>query len=128
MLETRAVNAALLRRFASLALILFAVWGVTQALQRWSTHQLGSEAAAQAKPGDIQMISSVNCVYCTQARAWFTEQRIPFTECFVERDPACAEQYRQLLAPGTPVIVVRGQPQVGFSSQRVVQALKPPQF
>ncbi|MBC7716098.1 MAG: glutaredoxin family protein [Pseudorhodobacter sp.] len=121
------MNAALLRRFASLALLLLAVWGATQALQLWSARQMGHEAAAHAKPGDIQMISSVTCVYCAKARAWFTEQGIPFSECFVERDSACAAQYQGLLAPGTPVIVVRGQPQVGFSSQRVLAALKPPQ-
>jgi glutaredoxin len=88
---------------------------------------LGRHAATNAKPGDIQMISSVSCVYCAKARAWFTEQKIPFSECFVERDAACAAQYRGLLAPGTPVIVVRGQPQIGFSTQRVVAALRPPQ-
>jgi glutaredoxin len=121
------MNVALLRRFASLALLLLAVWGGTQGLQMWSAHQLGSEAAANAKQGDIQMISSVSCVYCAKARAWFTEQKVPFTECFVERDAACAAQYRGLLAPGTPVIVVRGQPQIGFSTQRVVAALRPPQ-
>ena len=117
----------LLRRFASLALLLLAVWGGTQALQFWSARQLGSEAAAHAKPGDIQMISSVTCVYCAKARAWFIEQKIPFTECFVERDTACSARYRTLLAPGTPVIVIRGQPQVGFSTQRVVAALRPAQ-
>jgi glutaredoxin len=121
------MSIALLRRFASLALLLLAVWGGTQGLQLWSARQLGSEAASHAKPGDIQMISSVTCVYCAKARAWFTEQKIPFAECFVERDDACAAQYRALLAPGTPVIVVRGQPQVGFSTQRVVAALRPPQ-
>jgi glutaredoxin len=119
------MNAALFRRFASLALLLIAVWGGTQAMQLWSARQLGSEAAANAKPGDIQMISSVTCVYCAKARAWFTEQKIPFSECFVERDAVCAAQYNGLLAPGTPVIVVRGQPQIGFSSQRVVDALRP---
>ena len=119
------MNRALLRRFGSLALVLLLVWGVTQALQMWSARQLGADAAAQAKPGDIQMISSVTCVFCAKARAWVTEQNIPFAECFVERDATCAAQYRALLAPGTPVIVVRGQPQVGFSAQRVVSALRP---
>jgi glutaredoxin len=121
------MNAALLRRFASLALLLLAVWGGTQGLQMWSARQLGNEAATNAKPGDIQMISSVSCVYCAKARAWFTEQKVPFTECFVERDAACAAQYRGLLAPGTPIILVRGQPQIGFSTQRVVAALRTPQ-
>ncbi len=121
------MNAALIRRFGSLALILLAVWSATQVLQMWSARSLGHDAAARAKPGDIQMISSVTCVFCEKARAWFTAQNVPFTECFVERDVACAAQYRALLAPGTPVIVVRGQPQVGFSAQRVVSALKPAQ-
>ena len=119
------MNRALLSRFGSLALVLLLVWGGTQALQWWSARQLGADASAQAKPGDIQMISSIGCVYCAKARAWFRQQNIPFAECFVEKDAACAAQYRALLAPGTPVIVVRGQPQVGFSAQRVTEALRP---
>ena len=119
------MNRALLSRFGSLAVVLLAVWSGTQALQWWSARQLGADASALARPGDIQMISSVTCVYCAKARAWFTAQSIPFTECFVEKDAACAAQYSALLAPGTPVIVVRGQPQVGFSAQRVEAALRP---
>ena len=119
------MNRALLSRFGSLAFVLLLVWGGTQALQWWSARQLGADASAHARPGDIQMISSLNCVYCAKARAWFTQQNIPFSECMVERDAACAAQYRALLAPGTPVIVVRGQPQVGFSAQRIEAALRP---
>ena len=119
------MNQALLRRFGSLAFMLLLVWGGTQALQWWSARQLGADAAAQAKPGDIQMISSIGCVYCAKARAWFAQQNIPFAECFVEKDAACAAQYSALLAPGTPVIVVRGRPQVGFSAQRIEAALRP---
>ena len=116
----------LLRKFGSLALLLVAVWGGTQGLQAWSRNQLGAQAAAYAKPGDIQMLSSLTCPYCAAARAWFTEYRVPFDECFIERDAACAAKFNAMLAPGTPLLLVRGQRQVGFDAQRVVKALQPP--
>lgn len=116
----------LLRKFASLALLLLAVWGGTQALQVWSRNRLGADAAEHAKPGDIQMLSSLTCPYCEAARAWFTEYRVPFDECFIERDAACEAKFNALLSPGTPMILVRGQRQVGFDAQRVVKALQLP--
>ena len=119
------MNASLTRRFGSLALLLLAVWVGTQAVQAWSRDRLGNDAAALAAPGDIQMISSLSCPYCAAARAWFTEYRVPYTECFIERDAACDRRFNALLSPGTPVLVVRGQRQVGFDAQRVVKALRP---
>jgi arsenate reductase-like glutaredoxin family protein len=70
------------------------------------------------------MISSYTCVYCAQARAWFAEHSVPFSECSIERDTACAARFAALLSPGTPVLLVRGRPQVGFSPQRVAEALR----
>ena len=89
----------------------------------WSRERLGAQVAAAAKPGDIHMIGSVTCIYCAAARAWFTENRVPFAECLIERDTACAEAYRALNAPGTPVMLVRGQRLVGFSAQAIADAL-----
>jgi hypothetical protein len=40
-----------------------------------------------------------------------------------ERDAQCAEALRQANAPGTPVLVVRGKPQLGFDPRRVLEAL-----
>ena len=48
---------------------------------------------------------------------------MPFTECLIERDAACATNYRALLAPGTPVLLVRGERLVGFDPQAVAAAL-----
>ncbi|MFM7505990.1 MAG: glutaredoxin family protein [Rubrivivax sp.] len=99
---------------------------VTLALQAWQGRGQGSlgERIAQAvAPGDLHMISSTTCGICTQARRWFTGHGVAFTECFVERDAACRAEFERLQAPGTPVIVVRGQPQLGFSPPRIAERL-----
>jgi glutaredoxin len=75
----------------------------------------GAAVASAAVPGDIRMLSSVTCGVCIQARAWFQEHRVPFSECFIERDAACRAEMQAIGAVGTPVIVVRGKPIVGFS-------------
>ena len=89
----------------------------------WSRERLGAQVAAAAKPGDIHMIASVTCVYCAVARAWFTENRVPFTECLIERDADCAAKYNALMAPGTPVMLVRGKRLRGFSAQAIADVL-----
>jgi glutaredoxin len=97
-----------------------------QGVEAWSQARLGTQVAAAARPGDIRMIGSTSCTYCTQARRWFDAHRVPFSECVVEHDATCAEQYAALMAPGTPVLIVRGRPLVGFSAQAVADALSAP--
>ena len=89
----------------------------------WSRERLGAQVAAAAKPGDIHMIASVTCVYCAAARAWFDENRVSFTECLIERDADCAAKYNALMAPGTPVMLVRGKRLRGFSAPAIADAL-----
>ena len=86
--------------------------------------QLGAQVAALAQPGDIRMLASESCAVCEQARQWFLEHRVAFSECLIERDAACKAEFEATRSPGTPVMLVRGQPQVGFSSQRLLQALR----
>jgi glutaredoxin len=111
-------------RFLPLALLIAASWAGVQLLQSWSSERIGREMAANAKAGDIVMLSSVDCPYCKEARAWFKANGVAFGECFIERDAACAAAYQALQAPGTPTLLVRGQRQVGFSAERVAQALR----
>lgn len=95
--------------------------------QWWIGHRadgLGQQVAALAQPGDIHMLSSVTCSVCTRARLWFTEHRVPFTECKIESDSACRAEHRALGAAGTPVIVVRGVPTLGFSADAVLARLQ----
>ncbi len=91
--------------------------------RQWADQRLAEHIATVAKPGDIRMLSSETFVFCTRARQWLTQHRIRFQECFIERDAACAADFRALRAPGTPVMIVRQQMLVGFQPERVAQAL-----
>ena len=112
-----------LRSVLVLAALVLGAFAAMQGLQAWSRARLGPQVAAAAKPGDIFMIASLTCVYCAAARAWFEANRVPFTECLIERDARCAAHYNALMAPGTPVLLVRGQRLLGFNAQAVADAL-----
>lgn len=106
-----------------LFLLLAAVSLGLQAWQGRGQAALGERVAQAAAPGDLRMLSSTTCGICTQARQWFTEHGVAFSECFVERDAACRAEFERWQAPGTPVILVRGRPQLGFSPARIDGAL-----
>ena len=103
-------------------LIALASWGSGWWVQR-QARVAGNALVALVRTGDIELVSSLDCVYCAQARDWLTAQGVPFTECLIERDAVCAARYQALLQPGTPVVLVRGQAQLGFSPERVRQRL-----
>ena len=113
-----------LLRLAPLALLITASVAGVELLQSFGSERIGRELAASAKAGDILMLSSVDCTYCREAREWLQAHRVAFDECFIERDARCAAAYQALQAPGTPTLQVRGQTQVGFSAERVAQALR----
>jgi len=92
----------------------------------WAARQkqdIGEEVAAKARPGDIRMLSSTTCASCIVARLWFQEHRVPFSECYIDRDEGCASEFAATRSPGTPVLLVRGVPQVGFSPERLRDSL-----
>jgi glutaredoxin len=94
----------------------------------WAAHRqgdVGTQMAGLARAGDIQMLSSTTCTICVATRAWFHRHEVPFEECFIETDSACAARFEATRSPGTPVLVVRGTPQIGFNAERVLGALKP---
>ena len=101
---------------------------VSAATQWWAGRQeraMGAQVAALAQPGDIRMLASETCSICAAARAWFTENRIPFSECLIERDAACKATFEAARAPGTPLMVVRGKLLLGFNPERLREALRP---
>lgn len=113
------------RSLAGLLLLLLLVQGGADWWRTRSAGQLAELIARQARPGDITLISSSTCVFCEQARRWLTLHQVPFSECFIERDAACAARYQALGGRGTPLVVVRGQPQLGFSPEQVLSRLQP---
>ena len=111
----------------SLLALVALVLVVSGAAQWWREHQaqqVGRELAQLTRPGDITMISATTCVFCNRARQFMTVQQVPFTECFIETDTACAQRYRALGARGTPTLLVRGQLQLGFSAPAVRDRLR----
>jgi glutaredoxin len=112
------------RRWIRPLLIAAAAYVVLLTVQSRTDKQAGAALAALAKPGDIVMLSSETCGYCKTASRFMTEHRIPFSECFIEIDAACAESYRAQQSPGTPTLLVRGQRLVGFDPASVAKALR----
>jgi glutaredoxin len=90
----------------------------------WRGHVAAADGellAAHVRPGDIRMLSSETCGWCTAARGWMRSEGVPFDECFIERDAQCAADYQARGARGTPTLVVRGQTVVGFDRERVIE-------
>lgn len=100
-----------------------AVAGLSGTWRAVSQAQWGRDAARLARPGDIRMLSSQTCIYCTRARAWFKAHDVPFEECFIEQDTACRAEFEALGAPGTPVLRVRGRMHLGFDPSTLVASL-----
>jgi glutaredoxin len=95
-----------------------------QAWQAWRREALATALVQLAQPGDIRMIGSETCVFCAAARQWLNSAKVPFTECLIERDAQCAADYRAHGGPGTPLMLVRGQPLLGFNPEQVRDALR----
>jgi hypothetical protein len=112
---------------ASLIGLVLLVLGISAASQWWGHRQeaaLGRQVAALAAPGALHMLSSDTCAICAAARQWFALHRVRYSECSIERDSACREQFESLQAPGTPVFLVRGKAELGFNPARLHERLK----
>ena len=106
---------------------LVAVVAVAAAASQWwvsrESLNLGRQLATLAQPGDIRMLSSTTCGICTSARVWFKTHEVRFDECFIENDADCRVLFEATRSPGTPVILVKGKPLLGFDPQRIRAAL-----
>ena len=73
----------------------------------------------------VTLYSTPSCGFCTKAKAFFRERRIPFTEYDVAADPRKAEEMlRKSHQMGVPVIDVHGEVIVGFNQPEIERALK----
>lgn len=110
----------------SVLMLIGLILAVSAGTQWWQWQQekdVGRRMASLVRPGDIQLLTSDTCEYCVQARAYLKTFNIAFSECSIERDAQCAERYRALKSPGTPVVLVRGDAQVGFMPMKVMERL-----
>jgi glutaredoxin-like YruB-family protein len=73
----------------------------------------------------ITLYSTPTCTYCRKAKAYFQENRIPFSEYDVSRDQRRAdEMVRKSGQMGVPVIDVNGRVIVGFNQPEIERALR----
>lgn len=111
----------------SLLSLVVLVLGMSAAAQAWHAHReaaVAQEVAELSRPGDIRMLASDTCSVCHTARQWMEANGVRYGECSIERDPQCAQLFQATMAPGTPVMLVRGQVQVGFQPPRMLEALR----
>ncbi len=98
----------------------FGLGGWLKQGQAPGTAEQAAQLRAALQPGQLQMISSVSCGYCTNARAWLTEAQVPFQECFVENDAGCRQRFAKTGARATPTFVLHGQAVLGLDPARLL--------
>ena len=73
----------------------------------------------------VTIYSTPSCGFCTKAKSYFQEHRIPFTEYNVAQDQRKAEEMlRKSSQMGVPVIDVHGKIIIGFNQAEIERALK----
>jgi glutaredoxin len=111
----------------SLATLLVLALAASAAHQWWqgASERRGLERLASlAQPGDIRMLSSETCAHCDAARRTMKSHGVRFDECLIERDRDCRALYEATQVRGTPTLIVRGVPQLGFQVPRLLEALE----
>ncbi len=73
---------------------------------------------------EIKIYTTPTCGYCHQAKSFLAEKGAQFTEYDVSRDQAAAGELARLTGQmAVPVIVVDGQPIIGFDRPRLEHLL-----
>jgi glutaredoxin 3 len=74
----------------------------------------------------VVVYSTSTCHYCQVAKDFLRGQNIPFTEYNVGLDPEKRQEMIELTGQmGVPVIVIDGEPMVGYSEARLRELLLP---
>lgn len=107
----------------SLFLLIVLVVGGMQAWSWWRDEQAASRIKSHLAGQRITMYSTESCVYCAKAREWLGAHQIPWDECDVERDRSCQATFESVGAPGTPLMRVGTQWQLGFDPNGLAQLL-----
>ncbi len=72
----------------------------------------------------VIVFSTPTCAFCNQAKSYFRQKGIRFTDVDVSRDPAAArDMVRRSGQQGVPVIDIGGRLIVGFNRPKIDQLL-----
>lgn len=125
-MTTTAPHQSLRSSWKSLALILIVIVGGTQALTWWQSERAAKLIQQHVKPDSITLYTTSTCPYCVKARDWLSKHGVPWRECNVETDQACAQTFNAHGAPGTPLVLANGHWNLGFDQDWLAQALQTP--
>lgn len=72
----------------------------------------------------VLVFTTPTCPWCTRAKSYLRQRRVPFREVDVSRDPAAARDLvRRSGQMGVPVIEIDGRPIVGFDRPQIDRLL-----
>ena len=72
----------------------------------------------------IIVFSTPTCSFCNQAKRYFREKNIRFTDVDVSRDQSAArDMMRRTGQMGVPVILINNKPIIGFDRPKINQML-----
>jgi glutaredoxin len=98
----------------------------------WQRHRGAGDLAAIAAlagPGDLYLYSATWCGWCTRAKRQLDAHAVRYGVCEIDLDAGCQARFDALAArlgrSGTPIVLVRGEPQLGFDAGRVRARLEP---
>jgi glutaredoxin 3 len=73
----------------------------------------------------VRIYTTPSCSYCTMAKNFMRQEKIPFTEIDVSKDQAKAEEMvRKSGQMGVPVLDIDGRILVGFKQTDIISAVK----
>ncbi len=72
----------------------------------------------------VIVFSTPTCSFCNQAKRYFREKNIRFTDVDVSRDQSAArDMMRRTGQMGVPVILINNKPIIGFDKPKINQLL-----
>ncbi|HQF42057.1 MAG TPA: glutaredoxin domain-containing protein [Ignavibacteriaceae bacterium] len=72
----------------------------------------------------VIVFSTPTCTFCNQAKRYFREKNIRFTDVDVSRDQSAArDMMRRTGQMGVPVILINNKPIIGFDRNKINQML-----
>ena len=73
----------------------------------------------------VILFSTNSCSWCRRAKNYFKENKVPFKEINVERDPSAAREIQKKTGQtGVPVIKIGSKWIVGFDKEKIESTLK----
>ncbi len=72
----------------------------------------------------VIVFSTPTCTFCSQAKRYFRERNIHFTDVDISKDQSAArDMMRRTGQMGVPVILINNKPIIGFDKNKINQML-----